>query len=68
MAFIINDVTLDEYNLAYVTLHETVGRQNRVAHVVVPLTSRLKLTTVKQKKSQAKRLAKAVLEEAAAAL
>lgn len=68
MAFIINEVRLDKHNLAYVTLHETVANHNRVVHVVVPLTSRTKLTTEKQKKSQAKRLAKAVLEEAASAL
>jgi len=68
MAFVLNDLTLGKtHNLATLTLHETVGKQNRVVHVVVPITSRVKLTTA-QKKTVAKTLAKAALQEAAAAL
>lgn len=68
MAFILHDVTLGKtHNLATLTLHETVGKQNRVVHVVVPLTPRVKLTTA-QKKTLAKTQAKAALQEAVAAL
>jgi hypothetical protein len=69
MAFILNDLTLGKtHNLATLTLHENVGKQNRVVHVVVPITPRVKLMTVAQKKALAKTLAKAALQEAAAAL
>jgi hypothetical protein len=69
MAFILNDVTLGKtHNLATLTLHEDVGKPNRVVYVIVPLTSRVKLATVAQKKTLAKTLAKAALQAAAAAL
>ena len=68
MSYILNDLTLGKtHNLASLTLHETVGKQNRVVHVVVPIIERVKLTTA-QKKAQAKKLAKAAMQEAAAAL
>jgi hypothetical protein len=69
MAFILNDVTLGKtHNLATLTLHEAVGKQNRVVFVVVPITPRVKLSTVAQKKALAKTLAKAALLDAAGAL
>ena len=69
MAFILNDLTLGKtHNLATLTLHESVGKQNRVVHIVVPLTPRVKLTTTAQKKALAKTLAKAALLDAATAL
>jgi hypothetical protein len=69
MAFILNDVTLGKkHNLATLTLHESVGKQNRVVFVVVPVTPRVKLATVAQKKALAKTLAKAALLDAATAL
>jgi hypothetical protein len=68
MAYILNDLTLGKmHNLATLTLHETVAGQNSVVHVVVPITPRVKLTTA-QKKTMAKKLAKAALQEAATAL
>ena len=69
MAYTLNDLTLGtKHNLATLTLHEVVAGQNRVVHVVVPLTPRVKLTTAAQKKALAKTLAKAALLDAAAAL
>lgn len=67
MAFILNDLSLGKIGLATLTLHETVNGKNRVVHIIVPIAQPSRLTAAMQKK-QAKTLAKAALQEAAAAL
>ena len=67
MAFIVNDVTVGAMaGLATVTLHETASGQNRVVHVIVPMAPSRQ--TPAMRKKQARSLAKAALQAAAAAL
>ena len=68
MAFKLHDVTLGALpGLASLTLYETVKGKNRVVHIVVPIAQQSRLTLAAKKK-QAKTLAKAALQDAAAAL
>lgn len=68
MAFTLHDISLGVMpGLAALTLYETVRGKNRVVHVVVPIAQRSRLTPA-MKKKQAIGLAKAALQEAAAAL
>jgi hypothetical protein len=68
MAFTLNDLTLDtKHGLATATLHESQGKQNRVAHVIVPIAKASRLTAAMRTK-QAKALMKDALQEAAKAL
>lgn len=67
MAFIVNDVTLhSKHGLATVTVHEAQGRQNRVAHVVVPLPTRARLTPAMSRKAALKAAKETFLAAAAA--
>jgi hypothetical protein len=68
MAFILNEINVGAMRgLATLTLHETVAGKNRVVHVVVPFSPRRGLLLAAKKK-QARTLAKAALQDAAAAL
>jgi hypothetical protein len=68
MAFILNDISLGAMpGLATLTLHENVAGKNRVVHVIVPFSPQRGLLLAAKRK-QAKALAKAALQDAAAAL